>query len=128
MSKDDDSRLRFLDGGENAVTVRVDEAQHVAESLLSRVIAEHFYIDSRGITLAKTGGKLHFGVLRIVVPDEAANESNNDYLPVHRIRYRRRHRLAVCGAQGHKAGCGENKQAPDKPPVLAFSHATASQP
>ena len=53
--------------------------EDVAESLLSGVIAKHLHVDSRGITVAQTRGKLHFGMLRIVVPDEAANEPDNDH-------------------------------------------------
>jgi hypothetical protein len=78
----------------------------MTESLLSRVIAENLYIDSRGITVAETRGKLHFGVLGIVMPHEAADEADNDHFVEGRVGCRKRRRQAARRAPWRKAGCG----------------------
>ena len=99
VPKNDDSRLASLERGEDAVTVGVQEAEEVAEGLLSGVIAEYLYIDSRGITVAQLRGKLHFGMLGIVVPHEAANEPDNDHFVEGRVDCWKRRRQAARGGK-----------------------------
>ena len=99
MSKDDDSRFLSLERGEDAVTVRVEEAEDVTESFLSRVIAEHFYIDRRRITVAQLRGKLHFGMLGVVVFHEAANEPDNNHFVEGRVDCWKGRRQAARGGK-----------------------------
>src|ERR1700733_6882886 len=95
VSKDDDSRLPSLQGGEDAVTVGVQKSKDVVQRLLSGVIAEHLYIDGRSITVAQTRRKLHLSVLRIVVLHEATNEPDNDHFVEGRVCYWKRRRQAA---------------------------------
>ena len=99
MAKDDDFRLASFGRGKDAVAVGVQKAEDVTESLLSRVIAKHPHLDSRGITVAQTRGELHFGMLGIVVLDEAANKPDNDHFVEGRVHRWKRYRLAARGAK-----------------------------
>ena len=103
MAKDDDSRVR---------PIRSRKAEHVAKSQRARMIAKHLYIDCRAITLAQMRSKLHFGVLRIIVPDEASNKPHHNRLPG-----AIGHPLAA-QAQGRQATGGEEKQ-------QQFSHSSS---
>ena len=60
--------------------VGVQEAQDLTESFLPIVVGKHFCIDTRGVTVAKVCGKLHFRMLRIIVFNKASNKSDNDRL------------------------------------------------
>jgi hypothetical chaperone protein len=125
VPKDDDSRVLPLKRGKVAVTVGIEDAEDVAESLLSGVIAEHLYIDSRGVTVAQLRGKLHFGMLGIVVFHEAAYEPDNDYFVEGGVCRRKGRRQAVCRAQWRETGRCQKKQPRDKLAKLASFHATA---
>jgi hypothetical protein len=97
VAKDDDFRLPSFGRGKDAVAVGVQKAEDLTESPLSRVIAKHPHLDTRGVTIAQARGELHFGMLGIVVPDEAANEPDNDHFVQGRGRHWKRSRLAARG-------------------------------
>src|ERR1700677_682954 len=99
MAKDDDFRLPSFGRGKHAVAVGIQKVEDVTEGLLSRVIAKHTHVDSRGITVAQTRGELHFGMLGIVVLHEAANEPDNDHFVQGGADRWKRYRLAARGAK-----------------------------
>ena len=71
---DDDGRLFFLDGREDAIVVGIEEAHDLMKGLSAMVIAEHFYMDG-GVTVAKICGELHFGVLCVIATDESLQQT-----------------------------------------------------
>ncbi len=80
MSVDDDSGALLLIGGEVAVVVGIEEAQNLAKSLFALVVGKYLSIDTRGVTVAKVGGKLHFRMPRVVLLNKAADKADNDCL------------------------------------------------
>src|SRR6266478_3407428 len=65
MPVDDNGRSLFLGRGEDAIVIGIEQAHNLMESLSPMVIPEYLRMDE-WVTIAKIGGKLHFGVLCVI--------------------------------------------------------------
>jgi hypothetical protein len=81
VAVDDDGSLLSLDGREDAIVVGLDETQDVMDGLSPMVVSEYFYMDG-GVTVAKIGGELYFGMLGVFDTDKASNKADDDHVSI----------------------------------------------
>jgi hypothetical protein len=124
--------LLFLERGEDAIVVSIEEAHDLMKGLAPVVIPEDVRVDG-GVTVAKICGKLHFGVLCIIPTDKASNKAHNDDVPGGWVGYNRRdfskrYCLALRDARCQENDHGEDKNKSGELPLPMVSNASSPGP
>src|ERR1039457_105990 len=85
--------------------VRVQQAQNFLSGFFSAVTLKGLHVHSHGVSLAQARRELHLAVDKIIVLDEPADETDDDY---------GRHRAGRgCGNRLSKACLGKRKDGPE---------------
>src|SRR5260370_1492157 len=99
------------------------------ESLSPMVIPEDFHMDER-VTVAKIGGKLHFGVLSVIPANKASHKPDDDHVPAGVARHHRRPFPKECFLamrECHKNHSGHAKNKPEDLPMPTPLHRAFSR-
>ncbi len=70
--------LCFSAGCQSSIVIRVQQAQDFLSRIFSVVALESLHVHARRVGLAQARRELHFAVDGIIVPDEPADEADDD--------------------------------------------------
>src|SRR5712692_5538983 len=91
--------------------VRVQQVQDFLSGFSPAVTLKGFHVHTQGVSLAQARRELHLAMDEIIVPDEPADEADDDY-GRHRAGPRRRNRLSqACLAKGKDGHKGKDRSA-----------------